>query len=103
MASARRNLTVKAALPHSQGGPRPDFAVEWPAAATCLERLELLPWQPVYAACRPAEGKAAASGTPLLTDRLLLQVADGGTANATVEELTLCELTLFGLPAAAGN
>jgi hypothetical protein len=105
--SARRNVTVKAAAPRSQGAPRLDFSVAWPAAATCQERLELPSWQPVYAACQPPAGTAAASGgAPLLTDRLLLQLAQPpAAANATADELTLqlCELALFGLPAAAGS
>lgn len=106
LASARRNVTVKAAAPRSQGAPRLDFSVAWPAAAICQERVELPPWQPVYATCWPAQGKAPSASAPLLTDRLLLQLADTtAAANATADDLTLqlCGLALFGLPAAAGS
>ena len=108
MAAARRNVTVKAAAPRRQGAPRLDWSVAWPAAATCQEQLELPAWQPVHAACQAPEGKPASQGSaPLLTDRLLLQLAEPGspTANASADELTLqlCELSLFGLPASVAG
>lgn len=106
VAARRCNVTVKAAPPRRRGAARLEFSVAWPAAATCQARLELAPWQPVHAACQSKEGGDGSAAAALLTDRLLLQLADAPVAaNATTDELSLqlCQLTLYGLPAAAGG
>lgn len=99
---APQNVSVAAAAPGSAQG---DFAAAWAAATACEPAtVTLHPGQPAAVAC----SQAAA----LPTDRLLLQAVapaaagaeGGGDASADVAAapaaLTVCELTLYGLPAA---
>ena len=96
---APQNVSIAAAAPGSVQG---DFAAAWVAATVCEPAIITLhPGQPAAVACPRA--------AILPSDRLLLQAvapaaateAEGSSdAAAAPPALTLCELALFGLPAA---
>lgn len=105
LAGGLRGLNVSiAAAPWSPGAGAPaGFAAAWAGAAACQPRLGLQPWAPANAPCKFAQPPPPGHQRPaLLTDRLLVQlVAPVANASAAAPaELTLCELALYGLPAA---
>ena len=95
---APRNVTVAAAALRPGTAPSSFFAAAWASATVCQQRVELQPWRPTDVACELPSTQQPA----LLTDRLLIQLAAPSVwpAPRDARELTLCELSVQGLPAA---
>lgn len=109
---APHNISIAAAALAGGGSSNATLsAAAWDVARLCQASLELRPWQPAVASCLQdgTQGPSLADlqGRPPLTDRLLIRLLPGPSAArsadaatpAAAPSLTLCELSLFGLPA----